>query len=69
MYTAEGIPYMTGEGTRKWGKAQVTVYGLGTGKFNINGEDLRFYKLIQDREQVGHCFYPSLMFTVCCFLL
>ncbi|XP_050717889.1 28S ribosomal protein S9, mitochondrial-like [Eriocheir sinensis] len=52
MYTADGTPYMTGEGKRKWAEAHVTVYGRGSGKFDINGEDIRCYELIQDREQL-----------------
>ena len=36
-------------------KARVTVYGRGSGKLDINGEDMRFFKLIQDREQVCVC--------------
>lgn len=53
MYTAEGIPYMTGEGSRKkHAKATVTVYGRGSGKFDINGHNMRFFEHIQDREQV-----------------
>uniref|UniRef100_A0A0P4WJR0 Small ribosomal subunit protein uS9m n=2 Tax=Scylla olivacea TaxID=85551 RepID=A0A0P4WJR0_SCYOL len=52
MYTAEGIPYMTGSGKRKHAEATVTVYGRGCGKIEINGQDMRFFKVIQDREQV-----------------
>lgn len=52
MYTAEGVPYMTGNGKRKHAEAAVTVYGRGSGKIEINGQDMRFFELIQDREQV-----------------
>ncbi|MPC50080.1 28S ribosomal protein S9, mitochondrial [Portunus trituberculatus] len=52
LYTAEGVPYMTGSGKRKHAEATVTVYGRGSGKIEINEQDIRFFELIQDREQV-----------------
>ncbi|XP_053637395.1 small ribosomal subunit protein uS9m isoform X2 [Cherax quadricarinatus] len=52
MFTAEGTPYMAAVGRRKTSTASVTVYGRGSGKISINGEDLLYFKYIQDREQV-----------------
>nr|XP_045595910.1 28S ribosomal protein S9, mitochondrial-like isoform X1 [Procambarus clarkii] len=52
MFTSEGTPYMVARGKRKWGVANVTVYGRGSGKISINGEDILYFKNIQDREQI-----------------
>lgn len=53
MFTAEGTPFMAAIGTRKTSRANVTVYGRGSGRITINGEDILYYKNIQDREQVS----------------
>ena len=55
---------MTAEGWRKHVKARVTVYGRGSGKLDINGEDMRFFKLIQDREQVCVCVCVALKYLL-----
>ncbi|KAK7079309.1 37S ribosomal protein S9, mitochondrial [Halocaridina rubra] len=52
MYTSDGVPYMTAYGGRKTARANVTVYGHGSGKITINGEDILYFSHIQEREQV-----------------
>ncbi|RXG59855.1 28S ribosomal protein S9, mitochondrial [Armadillidium vulgare] len=52
MYTEKGVPYMTATGLRKKSKAEVTVYGQGSGKFTVNGKDILYFDSIQDREQI-----------------
>ncbi|XP_076063765.1 small ribosomal subunit protein uS9m-like isoform X2 [Oratosquilla oratoria] len=51
-YTAEGTPYMTANGRRKTSKSEVTVYGRGSGKITINGQNVLYFERPQDREQV-----------------
>ncbi|XP_037797451.1 28S ribosomal protein S9, mitochondrial-like [Penaeus monodon] len=52
IFTTEGVPYMTASGRRKTAKANVTVYGRGTGKITINGQDILYFNNPQEREQV-----------------
>lgn len=52
MFTTEGIPCMHATGYRKSATANVTVYGRGTGKISINGQDILYFKNHQEREQV-----------------
>ncbi|KAB7498979.1 28S ribosomal protein S9, mitochondrial [Armadillidium nasatum] len=52
MYNEKGVPYMTATGLRKKSKAEVTVYGQGSGKFTVNGKDILYFDSIQDREQI-----------------
>ncbi|XP_042892978.1 28S ribosomal protein S9, mitochondrial-like [Penaeus japonicus] len=52
MFTTEGVPYMQATGSRKTARANVTVYGRGTGKITINGQDILFFKNPQEKEQV-----------------
>lgn len=52
MFTADGTPFMAAIGTRKSSRANVTVYGRGSGRFTVNGEDILYFRNIQDREQV-----------------
>lgn len=53
MFTTEGVPYMQATGSRKTARANVTVYGRGTGKITINGQDILFFKNPQEKEQVS----------------
>lgn len=57
MYTEDGIPYMKATGKRKTATAEVTVYGQGTGKFRVNGNDILYFEFPQDREQVYVSFF------------
>lgn len=52
LFTTEGVPYMNASGSRKTAKADVTVYGRGSGKITINGQDILYFKNPQEREQV-----------------
>lgn len=40
------------KGARKYVRAEVTVWGNGTGKVNINGRGIEYFYEIRDREQV-----------------
>ncbi|XP_060072157.1 small ribosomal subunit protein uS9m-like [Ylistrum balloti] len=48
----EGKLYYKGEGSRKSCKAYVKVYLNGTGKFEINGNDILYFKDHTHREQI-----------------
>lgn len=52
LYDENGRPYMEANGRRKWANAAVTLRGNGTGKIDINGKDITYFKSIQSREQV-----------------
>src|SRR6218665_3630419 len=52
MHDKDKRPYMTARGMRKHCIAEVTVRGNGTGKVDINGQDILYFDDIQDREQV-----------------
>ncbi|XP_054163122.1 28S ribosomal protein S9, mitochondrial-like [Oppia nitens] len=52
MYDENGRPFMTATGNRKYCVANVTVRGNGTGKVDINGQDITYFDFINDREQV-----------------
>ena len=45
-------PYADAVGLRKHCKAQVRVYGNGTGKFEVNGKDLSYWNHLYHREQI-----------------
>ncbi|XP_007433128.1 28S ribosomal protein S9, mitochondrial isoform X1 [Python bivittatus] len=52
-YDERGVAFSTAEGNRKSAKATATVYGNGSGKFTINGDDyLLYFPVLQDREQL-----------------
>lgn len=48
----EGREYMVANGSRKSAKAWVVVYGKGTGKIQINGDDITYFDELVHREQV-----------------
>ncbi|KAM7309052.1 28S ribosomal protein S9, mitochondrial isoform X2 [Ixodes scapularis] len=52
LYDETGRPYMKAQGFRKRTKAEVTVWGNGTGKLSINGHGIDYFREIRDREQV-----------------
>jgi len=52
MFKEDGTPYMTASGKRKTCTAEVTVYGNGSGKITVNGDDIRYFEQMQDRTQV-----------------
>ncbi|RWS25972.1 28S ribosomal protein S9-like protein [Leptotrombidium deliense] len=53
MYTEDGRAYITAEGSRKYIKAKVTVWGNGTGKITINGcHNMLYFPHFKEREQV-----------------
>ena len=45
-------PYADAEGLRKHCVAKVRVYGNGSGKFSVNGQDLRYWYHVYQREQL-----------------
>ncbi|GIY81749.1 28S ribosomal protein S9, mitochondrial [Caerostris darwini] len=52
MQDADGRPYIKSVGYRKSAIAHVTVKGNGTGKVNINGQDIFYFPRLHDREQI-----------------
>lgn len=52
QYDETGRPYAKAQGARKYVRAEVTVWGNGTGKVNINGRGIEYFYEIRDREQV-----------------
>ncbi|XP_015187647.1 PREDICTED: 28S ribosomal protein S9, mitochondrial-like isoform X6 [Polistes dominula] len=54
MYTEDGKPYVkVFPCQRKSAIATVTVFGEGTGKITINGEDISYFKNMQSRQQMN----------------
>lgn len=51
-YDEAGRPYVEMEGKRKRSLAKVVVRGSGTGKVEINGQDITYFKVIQSREVI-----------------
>ncbi|CAG2170520.1 unnamed protein product [Oppiella nova] len=49
MYDENDRPYMTAKGMRKYCIANVVVRGNGTGKVDINGQNLLYFEFMQDR--------------------
>uniref|UniRef100_G3MP64 Small ribosomal subunit protein uS9m n=1 Tax=Amblyomma maculatum TaxID=34609 RepID=G3MP64_AMBMU len=53
QYDETGRPYAKANGARKHVRAEVTVWGNGTGKVNINnGHGIEYFQEIRDREQI-----------------
>uniref|UniRef100_A0A6M2CKU2 Small ribosomal subunit protein uS9m n=1 Tax=Rhipicephalus microplus TaxID=6941 RepID=A0A6M2CKU2_RHIMP len=52
QYDETGRPYAKGSGARKHVRAEVTVWGNGTGKVTINGHGIEYFDQIADREQI-----------------
>uniref|UniRef100_A0A1E1X9A6 Small ribosomal subunit protein uS9m n=1 Tax=Amblyomma aureolatum TaxID=187763 RepID=A0A1E1X9A6_9ACAR len=52
QYDETGRPYAKANGARKHVRAEVTVWGNGTGKVNINGHGIEYFDEVRDREQI-----------------
>ncbi|NP_001231482.1 28S ribosomal protein S9, mitochondrial [Sus scrofa] len=53
QYDEQGMAFSRGEGKRKTAKAEVVVYGQGSGRIDVNGVDyLLYFPVTQDREQL-----------------
>ncbi|XP_047637280.1 28S ribosomal protein S9, mitochondrial [Phacochoerus africanus] len=53
QYDEQGMAFSRGEGKRKTAKAEVVVYGQGSGRIEVNGVDyLLYFPVTQDREQL-----------------
>uniref|UniRef100_A0A131XA00 Small ribosomal subunit protein uS9m n=1 Tax=Hyalomma excavatum TaxID=257692 RepID=A0A131XA00_9ACAR len=52
QYDETGRPYAKATGARKHVRAEVTVWGNGTGKVNINGHGIEYFDEVTDREQI-----------------
>uniref|UniRef100_A0A8C3VSN9 Small ribosomal subunit protein uS9m n=1 Tax=Catagonus wagneri TaxID=51154 RepID=A0A8C3VSN9_9CETA len=58
QYDEQGKAFSRGEGKRKTAKAEVVVYGQGSGRIDINGVDyLLYFPVTQDREQLMFPFH------------
>jgi len=52
-YTEEGRAFAIAVGTRKMAKANVKVYGDGSGKFTCNGINILYFEQALEREQIA----------------
>ncbi|XP_075552507.1 mitochondrial ribosomal protein S9 [Dermacentor variabilis] len=52
QYDETGRPYAKANGARKHARAEVTVWGNGTGKVNIHGHGIEYFDDVTDREQI-----------------
>ncbi|XP_054922147.1 small ribosomal subunit protein uS9m isoform X2 [Dermacentor andersoni] len=52
QYDETGRPYAKANGARKHARAEVTVWGNGTGKVNIHGHGIEYFTDVTDREQI-----------------
>ncbi|KAM5228052.1 small ribosomal subunit protein uS9m [Ctenodactylus gundi] len=58
QYDEQGVAFSTSQGTRKTAKAEVIVYGQGSGGMTVNGVDyLLYFPVTQDREQLMFPFH------------
>uniref|UniRef100_A0A8D0DHL3 Small ribosomal subunit protein uS9m n=1 Tax=Salvator merianae TaxID=96440 RepID=A0A8D0DHL3_SALMN len=52
-YDEQGVAFSTAEARRNTATAKVTVYGNGSGKITVNGDDyILYFPVLQDREQL-----------------
>lgn len=47
-----GRPFIEFSSRRKWAKAKVKVIGQGTGRIEINGQDILYFQERKEKEQV-----------------